>query len=156
MFFYSKTLGSNTMYILQTGKSLLALVSLLCATNAFALTSADMLAQGATPLTEEDIKSVSQNQTLDHKMLGTRLVAPIYYGTNGTRIVNATAFGGRIYNTKWWTESGKRCEISAKNNTTQCGLVFKREKDYLVCFEQEEQCAWTFTVRPGNPDKLGE
>jgi len=141
---------------LLSGKYLIALASLMCATHAFALTSADMLAQGATPLSEEEIKSVSLNQTLDHKMLGTRLVAPIYYGANGTRIVNATAFGGKIYNTKWWTENGKRCEISAKTKDTQCGLVFKREKDYLMCFDQEEQCAWTFTARPGNPDKLGE
>jgi len=144
------------MNILSTGKHCLALVCVLCATQAFAITATDLLAQGATPLSEEDIKAVSQDQTLDHKMLGTRLVAPIYYGTNGTRIVNATAFGGKIYNTKWWTDNGKRCEISAKNKDTQCGLVFKREKDYLVCFDQEEQCAWTFTARPGNPDKLGE
>lgn len=144
------------MKTMQKGKYLLALVSIVCGTNVLAITSADMLAQGAKPLTEEEIKSVSHDQTLDHKMLGTRLVAPIYYRTNGTRVVNATAFGGKVYETKWWTESGKRCEISAKNKSTQCGLVFKREKDFLLCFDQEEQCAWTFTARPGNPDKLGE
>lgn len=144
------------MNIMPSGKYFLTLACILCAAHASAITTTEMLEQGAKPLTEEEIRAVGQDQTLDHKMLGTRLVAPIYYGSNGTRIVNAAAFGGKIYNTKWWIEGGKRCEISAKNKDTQCGLVFKREKDYLICFDQEERCAWTFTVRPGNPDKLGE
>ncbi len=136
--------------------TLAILSALLFSAPTFANTAADLQAQGLTPLTDDSIREVTQGNTLDHKMIGTRLVAPIYYGSNGMRTVNATAFGGRISSTKWWVENGHRCEISARTQQTQCGLIFKQDDTYTVCFNGEESCKWTFTVRAGNPDKLSE
>jgi len=58
-------------------KYVVALVGLFCTTHASAITATELAGQGATPLSEAEIQAVTQDQTLDHKMLGTRLVAPI-------------------------------------------------------------------------------
>jgi len=130
--------------------------SLLASMGAWAQTAQELKTQGLVQLTGAEIESLSSGQTLDHKMIGTRMVAPIFYRSDKTRVVNATAFGGRIYETKWWIEGNKRCEISGRTKQTQCGQVFKRNAEYVMCFDDEEQCGWTFTLRPGNPDHLGE
>lgn len=132
------------------------LCGLLAGTVATAQTAQELVSQGLVPLTAAEIEAVSAGQTLDHKMVGTRLVAPIHYRVDHTRVVNAQAFGGRIYETKWWLEGNKRCEISGRTKQPQCGQVFKRNDEYVVCFGGEDLCGWTFTVRPGNPDRLGE
>lgn len=121
-----------------------------------AVTVADLKAQGLQPLNNEEIKVLITGQTLDHKMAGARSVAPIHYRADGTRTVNATALGGRMYDTKWWVEDNQRCEISARTNAQQCGVTFKRAEEYVFCITGEEVCGWTFTVRPGNPDGLGK
>lgn len=121
-----------------------------------AVTSDELKAQGAVPLNDQSLLKITQGNTLDHKMVGTRLVAPIYYGANGMRTVDATAFGGRVSQTKWWIENGRRCEINVRTHEPQCGLVFKTEQAYTLCIEGEDQCKWTFLVREGNPNRLQE
>ena len=137
-------------------KASLFSTSLLLAGVTHAVTSAELLAQGQKPMDDAAILATTQGNTLDHKMAGTRLVAPIFYREGGMRTVNAKAFGGAVSSSKWWVENGRRCEISARTKGTQCGQIFKQESNYIVCFDDEEVCKWTFAVRPGNPDGLPE
>jgi hypothetical protein len=127
-----------------------------CAASVGATTVADLEAQGLKPLNADEIRQLVVGHTLDHTMVGTQKVAPIYYRADGTRTVNAKAFGGRVYDTKWWTDNHQRCDISARTQAAQCGSIFKRGDDYVFCIQGEGVCAWTFTIRPGNPDGLGQ
>lgn len=128
----------------------------LSANLAGATTIADLEGQGLKPMTNEEIHQLVTGHTLDHKMAGTRTVAPIHYRADGTRTVNTTAFGGAVHDTRWWTENNQRCEISVRTQATQCGSIFKRDADYVFCINGDEMCAWTFTIRQGNPDGLGK
>lgn len=135
-------------------KSIIALAALIVGSNVLALTSADLQAKGLTALTGAEIKTLADGNTLDHKMMGTRLVAPIFYGANGMRVVNATAFGGKVSSTKWWVENDMRCEVNVRNGQNQCGTITKTDEGYTLCYSHEPQCSWTFTIREGNPDKM--
>lgn len=123
--------------------------------SASAVTIDELKSRGVKQLTGEEVRSVTEGNTIDQKMAGTRLVAPIFYRLDGTRVVNAKAFGARSYvTTKWWIDGDLRCENNARTGDKQCGVIFSEGDEYHLCFAEEEQCKWTFTVRAGNPDQL--
>lgn len=135
-------------------KSMLVLASLSVGSSVLAITPSNLQAKGMKALSGAEIKALVQGNTLDHQRMGTLLVAPIYYAENGTRVVNATAFGAGISSTKWWVENDMRCEVNVRNHQSQCASITKTDEVYTLCYSHEPQCAWTFTVREGNPDNL--
>jgi len=113
-------------------------------------TEADLLARGGKPVDEAALQALGTDHTLTHTQTATGQIYPIYYRSDGTRLMR---LGVTVHATRWSMKDGLRCDESLARQT-QCSRVIALADTYWLCRQGGAWCEWTFVARPGNVEGL--